>query len=314
LREQLVSLRTEHGYELDSLRAEHGHELDSLRSEHEQALAVARLSHEQECNSLRMSLEQERNSLRMSREEERNSQRLAHEQELNGLRSSHVQELATVRSSQVNIAPALVTQLLSPPPTASDDATGAGLYAELERSASRLEAEAEKSARLEDETERLRSQALDAEARASAAEAALAALSAKLAAVEEELPQPISMRSLSSDLPRRTSDRIILCARNSMAQSNGGDAEVTPSELRLRNVRHRYSTVAPAHAQQQPQHDRFASYPELRLASSPREAPSHAPPVYDEDQIQRMLRDAAAEVDDTGAFIESQERRDLLGE
>ncbi|KAJ2884304.1 hypothetical protein H4R27_002185 [Coemansia aciculifera] len=313
LREQLVSLRTEHGHELDSLRAEHGHELDSLRSEHEQALAVARLSHEQECNSLRMSLEQERNSLRMSHEE-RNSQRLAHEQELNSLRSSHVQELATVRSSQVNIAPALVTQLLSPPPTASDDATGAGLYAELERSASRLEAEAEKSARLEDETERLRSQALDAEARASAAEAALAALSAKLAAVEEELPQPISMRSLSSDLPRRTSDRIILCARNSMAQSNGGDAEVTPSELRLRNVRHRYSTVAPAHAQQQPQHDRFASYPELRLASSPREAPSHAPPVYDEDQIQRMLRDAAAEVDDTGAFIESQERRDLLGE
>ncbi|KAJ2027169.1 hypothetical protein H4S03_008368 [Coemansia sp. S3946] len=304
LREQLVNLRAEHGHEMDSLRNEHGHELDglrnehsreldSLRTEHEQALAVARLSHE----------------------EERNSRRSSHEQALNTLRASHVQELATVRSSQVNIAPTLVTQLLSPPPTASDDATGAGIYAELERSAGRLEAEAEKSARLEDETERLRSQALDAEARASAAEAALAALSARLAAEEEEeLPQPISMRSLSSDLPRRTSDRIILCARNSMAHSNGGDAEVTPSELRLRNVRHRYSTVAPSHSQQLSPPDRFASYPELRLASSPREAPSHAPPVYDEDQIQRMLRDAAAEVDDTGAFIESQERRDLLGE
>ncbi|KAJ2411166.1 hypothetical protein GGI10_004410 [Coemansia sp. RSA 2530] len=150
-------------------------------------------------------------------------------------------------------------------------------------------------------------------ARASAAEAALAALTAKLAAKDEEAPlQPLAVRSLSSELPRRTSDRIILCARNSMAHSSA-DAEVTPSELRLRNVRHRYSTVAPAHSQQ-PQPDRFASYPELRLASSPREAPSHAPPVYDEDQIQRMLRDAAAEVDDSGVFAESQERRDLLAE
>ncbi|KAJ1819063.1 hypothetical protein LPJ60_003981 [Coemansia sp. RSA 2675] len=283
----------------DAASAEHEHELGSLAASHEQKIGSLAASHEQELGSLCA----------------------AHKLELSALIASHTQELAAARLSLVDTAPPVVTQLLSPPPTASDAAAGIGLYAELERSAgrleaersARLEAEAEKSARLADETERLREQAQEAEARASAAEAALAALTAKLAAKDEEASlQPLAVRSLSSELPRRTSDRIILCARNSMAHSSA-DAEVTPSELRLRNVRHRYSTVAPAHSQQ-PQPDRFASYPELRLASSPREAPSHAPPVYDEDQIQRMLRDAAAEVDDSGVFAESQERRDLLAE
>ncbi|KAJ2790915.1 hypothetical protein GGI18_001500, partial [Coemansia linderi] len=356
----------------DAAGAEHEHELGSLAASHEQKIGSLAASHEQKIGSLAASHEQELGSLCA-----------AHKLELSALIASHTQELAAARLSLVDTAPPVVTQLLSPPPTASDAAAGVGLYAELERSAgrleaersARLEAEAEKSARLADETERLREQAQEAEARAStaeaalaaltaklaakdevreqaheaearasaaeaalaaltaklaakdevreqaqeaevrasAAEAALAALTAKLAAKDEEAPlQPLAVRSLSSELPRRTSDRIILCARNSMAHSSA-DAEVTPSELRLRNVRHRYSTVAPAHSQQ-PQPDRFASYPELRLASSPREAPSHAPPVYDEDQIQRMLRDAAAEVDDSGVFAESQERRDLLAE
>ncbi|KAJ2492644.1 hypothetical protein IWW37_001255 [Coemansia sp. RSA 2050] len=300
--------------ELGGLRMEHEKELARLRASLEQALAEARLSHGQELSSLAASHGQALSSLAAS-----------HEHELGSLIASHVQELATARLSQVDTAPPVVTQLLSPPPTASDDdssnAARVGLYAELERSAaSRLEAEAEaeaeKSARLEDETERLRVRAQEAELRASAAEAALAAVTAKLAAAKEEelaAPQPMAVRSLSSELPRRTSDRIILCARNSMAHNSADAAEVTPSELRLRNVRHRYSSVAPAHSQL-PQPDRFASYPELRLASSLREAPGHAPPVYDEDQIQRMLRDAAAEVDDSGVFAESQERRDLLAE
>ncbi|KAJ2820602.1 hypothetical protein GGI24_004434, partial [Coemansia furcata] len=316
LREQLAAVRAEHDAELDGLRADYAHGVDELRAEHEQVLAVVRLSHEQECNGLRTSHEKECNGLRETLQKELSSLRTSHAQALTSLRSAHAQELAT----PVDIAP----QLLSPPPTAGDDAAGAGLYAELERSASssrleaetekaaRLEGEAEKVAQLEAEAERLRAQALDAEARASAAEAALAALTAKAAAApkdDEPLPlQPLAVRALSSDLPRRTSDRIMLCARSS--------AEVTPSELRLRNVRHRYSTVAPAQQQPlavQPQPDRFASYPELRLASSPREAPpSHAPPVYDEDHIQRMLRDAAAEVDEP--FGDSAERRVLLAE
>ncbi|KAJ2908805.1 hypothetical protein GGI21_002517, partial [Coemansia aciculifera] len=220
--------------------------------------------HEEEIEGVRMAHGEEIARIRSDNEEEIARVRSENDEELARLRSDNDEELARLR-----LSPPVVTQLLSPPPTAGDNTPS--LYAELEKSShlkdevALLKDDLEKSL---DEAERLRAQTLDAEARASAAEAALAALSSKL-----------------------TADRIVLCARSSMAT----DAVVTPSELRLRNVRHRYSTVA--HAQQlQQQHlpDRYASYPELRLASS---EPRDSPPVYDEDQIQRMLRDAAAQVD-----------------
>ncbi|KAJ2438840.1 hypothetical protein GGF42_008163, partial [Coemansia sp. RSA 2424] len=262
-------------------------ELASLYESHEQEIAALHASHEKKLSALSLSHDEKLQALRLSHEQDVASLGESHQQELSYLHDSHEQEIASLHDSP----PVVVTQLLSPPPTASEDAASPRAPKQSDDKQS--------------DDDDLRAQALDAEARASAAEAALAALAARLAAKDEP-----PARSLSSDLPRRTVDRIILCARNSLAHD--GSADVTPSELRLRNVRHRYSTVTPSHPQhalQQP--DRFASYPELRLASSPREAPSHAPPIYDEDQIQRMLRDAAAEVDD---FADTHERADLLSE
>ncbi|KAJ2745162.1 hypothetical protein GGI20_002387 [Coemansia sp. BCRC 34301] len=276
----------------DAADAERAAQLEQAENAH-----AARVLGLEKANDL---LRAELQGLRASHEDKLQTLRVSHEGELQALRIAHENELRTLRlSHEEEQQPP--PQLLSPPPTASEDTaaagTGGSLFVELEKAS---------------QNDLLRAQALDAEARASAAEAALAALSAKLAATAP-----------SSDLPRRTSDRIILCARNSMAHTNSSstasscsDADVTPSELRLRNVRHRYSTaVTPSHSQLLLQPDRFASYPELRLASSSRDAPSHTPPVYDEDQIQRMLRDAAAEVDDeNSAYARSHERADLLAE
>ncbi|KAJ2347248.1 hypothetical protein GGH91_001906, partial [Coemansia sp. RSA 2671] len=113
----------------DAASAEHEHELGSLAASHEQKIGSLAASHEQELGSLCA----------------------AHKLELSALIASHTQELAAARLSLVDTAPPVVTQLLSPPPTASDAAAGIGLYAELERSAGRLEAE--RSARLEAEAE-----------------------------------------------------------------------------------------------------------------------------------------------------------------
>ncbi|KAJ2809246.1 hypothetical protein H4R20_000241 [Coemansia guatemalensis] len=155
-----------------------------------------------------------------------------------------------------------------------------------------------------------RTQALDAEARAIRAEEALAAQQATQSAA-----QPVVMRSYS-DLPQRTSDKIILCARNSIAQKGDASAADAPAadvassaEQRLRAMGgHRYSTMPQqATAPLSPGADKLtSSYPELRLATSTPSTESPVPgfgtngrplPVYDEVHIQNMLREAAAEVD-----------------
>ncbi|KAJ2607979.1 hypothetical protein H4S08_004624 [Coemansia sp. RSA 1365] len=165
-----------------------------------------------------------------------------------------------------------------------------------------------------------RSQVLDAETRAVRAEEALAALPATQPAA-----QPVVMRSYS-DLPRRTSDKIILCARNTIAQK--GDATVadvkSSAEQRLRAMSgHRYSSI-PLHPTDplSPAADKFASSsPELRLAASMPSSECPAPgfgangrplPVYDEVHIQNMLREAAAEVDQDARH--ERERNSLTAE
>ncbi|KAJ2078558.1 hypothetical protein H4R24_004397 [Coemansia sp. RSA 988] len=155
-----------------------------------------------------------------------------------------------------------------------------------------------------------RLQALDAEARAIRAEEALAAQQ-----TAKQASQPVVMRSYS-DLPQRTSDKIILCARNSVVQKGdaptvdaSADDAASPAEQRLRAMGgYRYSTMPQQAATPlSPAADKLtSSYPELRLAASTPSTECPMPgfssngrplPVYDEVHIQNMLREAAAEVD-----------------
>ncbi|KAJ2613563.1 hypothetical protein EV177_002477 [Coemansia sp. RSA 1804] len=274
-------------------------------------------------------------------------------------------------------------QLMSPPPTAHDIESGkhsqptqqqphqynavaeheenARLSARICQLEETLDNSVSRTHDLETEIETLKAQSLDAEARALAAEDALATLSAKMSEQNDELSSgfgsgPLSPPTLPSysrsfsDLPHRTSDKIILCARNSMAikhdngtnddsadvlsdttptaaigNGNGSGSGVSSSEKRLRNMRgHRYSTAVPVNAAGNnaslvdAMQDKFASYPELRLASShhnTRDAGFFGPngrsdPAYNDDQIQQMLQEAAAEVEKE-AFYEK-ERNNLL--
>ncbi|KAJ1772113.1 hypothetical protein IW140_004101 [Coemansia sp. RSA 1813] len=249
-------------------------------------------------------------------------------------------------------------QLMSPPPTAHDIQSekkyqqpqqqysaereeNERLSARIHQLEETLDNSVSRAHSLETEVEILTARSLDAEARASSAEDALSALSAKMSSGAKDesssgfgsgpLSPPIlpSYSRSFSDLPRRTSDKIMLCARNSMAMKNdtGANSEtasafspeptsttsngVSSSEQRLRNMRgHRYSTAVPVNAAStdmahiDASADKYASYPELRLASSHQNTreygfgPNGRPlPIYDEDQIQKMLQDAVAEVD-----------------
>ncbi|KAJ1800447.1 hypothetical protein LPJ59_001090 [Coemansia sp. RSA 2399] len=245
-------------------------------------------------------------------------------------------------------------QLLSPPPTAHDIQSeqkyqlpqqqytaereeNERLNARIRQLEEALDNSVSRAHSLEADVETLTNQSLDAEARASSAEDALSALSAKMSLDPKEdsgfgsgpLSPPIlpSYSRSYSDLPRRTSNKIMLCARNSMAVktetgANSNEAAqaslteatngVSPSEQRLRNMRsHRYSTAVPVHAMvnggltsMDASADKYASYPELRLMSSQQHTREYGfgsngrpLPIYDEDQIQKMLQDAVAEVD-----------------
>ncbi|KAJ2662930.1 hypothetical protein IWW48_001638 [Coemansia sp. RSA 1200] len=272
-------------------------------------------------------------------------------------------------------------QLMSPPPTAHDIESGkhsqpkqqqphqynavaeheenARLSARICQLEETLDNSVSRTHDLETEVETLKARSLDAEARALAAEDALATLSAKMSDQKDELSSGFGFGPLSpptlpsysrsfSDLPHRTSDKIILCARNSMAikHDNGTNddsadvlSDTTPvaaiatangngvssSEKRLRNMRgHRYSTAVPVNAAGNSMslvdamQDKFASYPELRLASShhnTRDAGFFGPngrpdPAYNDDQIQQMLQEAAAEVDKEACY--EKERNNLL--
>ncbi|KAJ2856524.1 hypothetical protein J3B02_001550, partial [Coemansia erecta] len=112
-----------------------------------------------------------------------------------------------------------------------------------------------------------------------------------VSAESDAVPELRDFSRSHSELPRRASDKIILCARNSISLKEPGSE--SPAEQRLRSMRHRHSTAAPPRQQRSPAPaaDKFASYPELRLAAR------NGPPLYDDEHIQTMLRDAAAEVD-----------------
>ncbi|KAJ2714651.1 hypothetical protein H4R19_001618, partial [Coemansia spiralis] len=188
----------------------------------------------------------------------------------------------------------------------------------------------EASEKLQAELQASRVQALEAEARAAQAEEALAALAAKTAAAADAEARPPVTRSYS-ELPQRTSDRIVLCARNTISRKGeageAGEARpatavggLSPAEQRLRAMsRHRHSMgTAGAAASESAGRDKYASYPELRLSSAGADradelGPNGRPlPVYDEDQIQSMLRDAVAEVDQQVSH--ERERRAMTAE
>ncbi|KAJ2236285.1 hypothetical protein H4R99_005421 [Coemansia sp. RSA 1722] len=120
----------------------------------------------------------------------------------------------------------------------------------------------------------------------------------------DAVPELPNFARSHSELPRRASDKIVLCARNSIVMREPGSE--SPAEQRLRSMRHRHSTAVPPKQQRSPAPaaDKFASYPELRLLAR------NGPPVYDEDHIQAMLRDAAMDVDRQSDS--ERERRALL--
>ncbi|ORX71426.1 hypothetical protein DL89DRAFT_125242 [Linderina pennispora] len=186
---------------------------------------------------------------------------------------------------------------------------------------------------LKNEVEELRRQARAADARAQIAEEASAALAAKLAAQRDVTSPRMKDRSLS----RQLSDKIVLRTRGSpspRSSSSESDAQqfpgvpeeddMTPPERRLWNMRNRHSATTPAlplsPAQPSSSDDKCASYPELRLASTARDsaianAGMHRQAVYDEIQIQQMLKDAAAESDrQAGADKELRELRAKIEE
>ncbi|KAJ1809661.1 hypothetical protein LPJ56_004505, partial [Coemansia sp. RSA 2599] len=146
-----------------------------------------------------------------------------------------------------------------------------------------------------------------AEANVQTDKPAVSDKAAQFVSTESDLvPELPNFSRSHSELPRRASDKIILCARNSIVVKEPGFE--SPAEQRLRSMRHRHSTAVPPKQQRSPAPaaDKFASYPELRLAAR------NSPPMYDEDHIQAMLRDAAAEVDRQSD--QERERRALLAD
>ncbi|KAJ2548995.1 hypothetical protein EV175_004614 [Coemansia sp. RSA 1933] len=286
---------------------------------------------------------------------------LEHQKEVAEQREEIDRLRSRIKDHSSDSAEAKNVQLLSPPPTAHDiqceqkyqqphqqqqqqqqQQFGADreenerLCARIRQLEEALDNSVSHAHNLETEMETLTNRSLDAEARAASAEDALSALSAKMSLGPKEelgfgsgpLSPPIlpSYSRSFSDLPRRTSDKIMLCARNSMAKTDGSTgsesaqhavpeipAGLSASEQRLRNMRgHRYSAAAPVNAAAgsgsmafaDSASDKYASYPELRLASSQQHTkeygfgPNGRPlPIYDEDQIQKMLQDAVTEVD-----------------
>ncbi|KAJ2820143.1 hypothetical protein IWW50_005176, partial [Coemansia erecta] len=320
---ELDALKTEHQAELAALQAEHQAELAELQAELQRKLdqqheeLQSRLDqHHDELDQQQAKLDQQQAELdqqqaRLDQQQANHTAQLAqlssgadkelierqvkYESDLDEQQAKHEAELAEQRAEFEAEVMRLIRQRteyeaeLTEQRAELEQATSAyqAQLAQQEQELAQLRAAQQPAAgkpmqlmtppasaqekQLELEARTLRLRALDAEARAASAEEALAVLSDRAAAPDT--------------------------------------SPVSPAEKRLRAMRgYRYSTVSQKTAEPvSPSSDKFASYPELQLAASPTRAEGgepalRPPPVFDADQVQLMLRDAAADADRQALF------------
>ncbi|KAJ2633095.1 hypothetical protein H4R22_000731 [Coemansia sp. RSA 1290] len=300
---ELDSMKAEHQRQTEMLHAQHQEELELVLSEHQSELARhQRLSSSSQADlpeQTQLLAEYEAQLAELTRqnkqyETEIAQQRAEYEADLRKLlqqRTEYEAELTEQRAqfehaqtelqAQISQQQEQIEALLHMQAEESKASSDAAVVVQMptpQTSSSNVQSETQQQQQYESEIRALRIRALDAEARAASAEEALSVLSAKAVA------------------PETTATGI------------------SPAEKRLRAMRgYRYSTIPPQKPSEQasPTSDKFASYPELQLASSADSAPANRPPpVFDADQVQRMLRDAAADAERQAAF--DRERQSLL--
>ncbi|KAJ2450489.1 hypothetical protein EV183_004259 [Coemansia sp. RSA 2336] len=301
---ELDSIKAEHQRQTELLHAQHQEELELMISEHQAELAQhKRHSSSSQSDSpeqTQLFAEYEAQLAELKRqnkqyETEIAQQRAEYEADLRKLlqqRTEYEAELTEQRAQFEHVQTELQTQisqqqeqieeLLRVQAEESKASSDAAVIVQMptpQTSSSNVQSETQQQQQYESEIRALRIRALDAEARAASAEEALSVLSTKAVA------------------PETTTTGI------------------SPAEKRLRAMRgYRYSTIPPQKSSEEasPTSDKFASYPELQLASSSADsAPANRqPPVFDADQVQRMLRDAAADAERQAAF--DRERQSLL--